>query len=219
MPDDGLLEPAIALGMLQMFPPDIRLSVLKDEAFRRRVALVLDAEVRLDPSGVTFRRSKLFGAIRNFLSLKVPEVHVSSEDGVAWRLDLTETGEDICLVRDDVEIGLPDFMCLLPDSTKRVDWFDREVRKYDLVDESTKTWREKLNAGIVEDEDVDQLLLELHLSPLWVAQSVLNELRKPSIDILRLVPSDIRYYDRLVGTYSGEAKLAEFVIKSASPRI
>ena len=219
MPDKAPLKCAIGLGMLQLFPATIRASVLEDEAFRRSFALAIDADIRLEPSGLTFRRSKLFGAIRSFLGLEAPDVQASSEDGATWKLVFTEDKENIRLTRDNVEIALPDFMCLWPDSTKRVAWFDREAEKYELVDNRAKMWRERLSAGIVEDEDVDQLLLEFRLSPLWVTQSIGNELRKMSVDMLQLIPSDIRYYDRLVGEWKGEAELRQFVIGSATSRI
>ncbi len=168
MPDKRPQMRGFGLRMLQMFPRTIRASVLEDEAFRRGFALAVDADIRLEPSGVTFRRSKLFGAIRSFLGLEALNVEASSEDGATWKLVFTEDKENIRLTRDDIEIALPDFMCLWPDSTKRVAWFDREAEKYGLVDNRARMWRERLSAGIVEDEDVDQPLSEFRLSPLWV---------------------------------------------------
>lgn len=217
MPYEELTKSEIGAGLLQLFPPTIRASVLEDESFRQRFALAVDATIQLEPSGLRFSRSKLFGAIRKLLGETTSNVEVASEDGVRWKLAFRGSDESILLSRDGVEMALPDFRCLWPDSAKRVAWFDGQAEEFELNDDRTKRWREKLGKTIIEDEDVDQLLSEIRLTPLWVARSVAKNLQAKTTKISLLVPSDIRYYDRLVGELNDQTDLKGFVAMRAAP--
>jgi|SRR5271165_389756 len=219
VPVERVPKDIVGIGMLQLFPPTIRASVLEDESFRREFRLTTDADIALEPSGTSFRRSKLFDAIRNLLGGVAPNVEVKSNDGVRWELDYRESDESIVLTREGVEIILPDFMCLSADRAKRVGWFARQADKFELDDECAKMWHEKLETGIVEDEEVDSLLSEFRLTPIWMTQFIAKQLRENRFGITSLVPSDIRYYDRLIGKLKGEINLEGFVAAAAAPRI
>jgi hypothetical protein len=82
-----------------------------------------------------------------------------------------------------------------------------------------ETWRAILTARPIDDEEVDQLLSEIRFTPLYVAGAIANHLKGEMIDLSSLVPSDIRYYDRLVGDPDGQTELKSFVDGIAASRI
>ena len=219
MPDEKPTKGEIGLALLSLFPPAIRASVLEEQAFRQCFDLAVDVVIRLDPSGVNLDRSKLFSAVRKLLTANASNVEVTSRDGLRWTVAFSNDKESILLIREGAEIALPDFSCLSPDSARRLAWFDREVKRFALNDRSTDKWREILSARPVEDEEVDPLLSELRLTPLYVAGSIANQLRSETISMPSLVPSDIRYYDRLVGELNGQMDLKDFVATTATARI
>src|SRR6266516_597367 len=118
MPDEKPSKGEIGVGLLSLFPPAIRASVLEDESFRQRFELAVDAVVRLDQSGLNLDRSKLFGAIRDLLGAKPSNVEVTSRDGIRWKVAFSENKESIVLIREGAEIALPDFSYLSPDSAR-----------------------------------------------------------------------------------------------------
>jgi hypothetical protein len=209
----------LALALLGLFPPAIRASVLERQSFRQRFELTVDAVVRLDQSGLNLDRSKLFSAVRDLLGTTPSNTEVTSRDGLRWKVAFSESKERMVLVREDVEITLPDFRCLSPDAAKRLAWFDREAKKFELNDSHAEKWREILSTRPVEDEEVDPLLSEIRLTPLYVAGAIANHLRGANVNISSLVPSDIRYYDRLVGDPNGQTDLKGFVAATASQHV
>jgi hypothetical protein len=219
MADEKLSKSDIGAALLRLFPPTIRASVLEDDTFRQRFELSVDAVIRLEQSGVSFDRSKLFAAIRQLMGPEPSNVEVEAKDKLQWKLAFSENNETILLVREGVEIALPNFRCLSPDSAKRLAWFDGEAKKFDLNDSRAKNWREILESRPVDDEEVDQLLSEIRLTPLYVASSIANHLRGEALNIFALVPSDIRYYDRLVGAFTEQSDLKSFVTTTADPQM
>jgi hypothetical protein len=211
MLDNEPTETEIAFVMMGLFPQSIRSSVLEDRTFREQLGLSVDAVIRLDKSGQQFDRSKLFTAIRHLFGGSTEDAEVESHDKVVWKLRLNADVESISLSNDGTEIAIPNFVCLHPDSTKRLVWFDREALKYDLTDARSRNWREILEARSVDDEEVDQLLSEIRLTPLYVTSSIANHLRGETLSIFSLIPSEIHYYDRLVGEPENATDLKSFV--------
>jgi len=219
MPNETPTKGALAIGLLSFFPDIIRISVSEDLNFRQRFDLTTDATIKLDPSGVSFSRSKLFNAVRDLWGDKAPEIELTSGDGLSWHLAFGENKQGMVLVRNGVHVVLPDFTCLSPDSAKRLEWFDHAARDLGLNGTRINKWREILSTRPVDDEEVDQLLLEIRLTPPIVAHLIANELRRDTISMSSLVPSDIRYYERLVGELNGEVDLKSFVDAKAAPLI
>jgi hypothetical protein len=219
MPDEKITQGQFALGLLSLFPETIRVSVLEDQSFRQRFELGVDAIIRLDSSGLSLDRSKLFSAVRKLLGGDATDVEVTSKDGRQWKLAFSGDKQTVILSREGANVVLPDFSCLSSDSARRLDWFNREATRFDLSDNRAESWREILTARAVDDEEVDQLFSEIRLTPLFVAGSIANQLRSGTAGITPLVPSDIRYYERLVGELKDQIDLKGFVGTTAAPFI
>jgi hypothetical protein len=219
MPDERLVKDEIVVELLRLFPPTIRASVLEDQSFRQRHNLTVDAVIRLEQGGVEFDRSKLLAAVREVFGRKPSNVGVISRDGLRWEVSFNDSEESIVLMREGLEVKLAHFSCLSPDVEQRLTWFDREAERFELNDSRAKNWRDILSARPVEDEEVDQLQSEIRLTPLYVAASISSHLRGETISMSSLVPTDIRYYERLVGDLHDGSNLDGFIATTAGPRV
>ncbi|QWG22208.1 hypothetical protein KMZ93_19820 [Bradyrhizobium sediminis] len=218
MPRDQLTKSDLASGALRLFPPLLRGAALDDQNFRQQVGLATDAVIRLDKAGADFQRSSLFSTIRKLYQDPKQDLEVRDKSGLTWRLALSETGESVLVKRDDTRFGLPNFVCMSPNQNERIEWFDREAARFELNDEYSSRWRQILIARPVEDEEVDELFSEIRLTPLFVADSIAAHLRGEELSLLTLVPSEVRYYDRLVGAPSPNADLQSYIEICARPR-
>jgi hypothetical protein len=205
MPRNQLTKSDLASGMLRLFPPLLRGAALDDHNFRQQVGLATDAVIRLDKAGPDFQRSSLFSAIRRLYENPARDLEVIDKRGLAWRLALSETREAVLVKREEARFGLPNFVCMSPNRNERLEWYDGEAARFELNDEYSNRWRRILSVRPVEDEEVDELFSEIRLTPLFVADSIATHLRGEELSMLVLVPSEIRYYDRLVGTPSPTA--------------
>jgi len=216
---DQLGPGELEVGLLGLFSPSIRGSVLEDKAFRDRWGLSVDAIIRFDQCGIGFQRSALFNAVRGLLAGKSQSAELTDIDGQLWTASFDTQRNRISISRNDTSFIIPDFSCLYPDSERRLAWFDQETLKYQLNDRRIAEWRSIVLSRDIEDEEVDQLLSEFRLSPIYAAAAIVNQLQKQTVSIASLVPSDARYYERLVGEPSKKLELKEYADGSLLPRI
>jgi hypothetical protein len=220
MADEKARSRAISVGLLMMFPPVLREAALDDRKFRQALGLNLNAVINLSAGGLSFDRSALFSAVRKLLSGETKSCDIVAQDSSHWNIGFKEGKDQLAVSREDKVYEMPDFSFLSPDRDYRLSWFDCESKKYEWNDERSRSWRDILNARPIEDEEVDQLLGELRLTPLFVAGSVAKHLRDGgTIDVVSLVPDDIRYYERLAGQPGGAADLKSFIDKTGAARI
>jgi len=214
------LEPGdLEVGLLGLFAPAIRGSVLEDKAFRDRSGLSVDANIRFDQLGISFRRSALFNVVRGLFAGSIKSAELSDVEKQLWTVSFDEEKKRISITREGASFFIPDFSCLHPESTKRLAWFDQEAMKHRVNDKRIGEWRTILMSRVIDDEEVDPLLSEFRLAPLYVAAAIVNQLRKQTVSVSSLVPSDVRYYDRLVGEPPSDVGLKEYFEASTSPRI
>ena len=80
-----------------------------------------------------------------------------------------------------------------------------------IIDEPTKRWREVLTKRPLEDDEVDDVLREFRLTPVHCTAAIREQLRAPNFSAADLVPSDLRYFDRLVGVPPSETNARQFI--------
>ncbi|QWG13107.1 hypothetical protein KMZ29_26130 [Bradyrhizobium sediminis] len=204
--------------LLGMFPPKLREGALESKALRDRLSLSLEVALRLDAIGVSFRRSILFQAIRQILNDPASRVDVPDIEEVSWQLKFNADKRALELVREEKSHSTPDFTCLHPVAATRLEWFDRENKKFELRDDRMSAWRQTLERRPLDDEEVDELFKEYRLSPRYVSRSIENHLRRRSVAIDILVPNDIRYFERLVGQLGECRDVKEFYNKVVTLR-
>jgi hypothetical protein len=213
--DPGELE----VFLLGLFPPTLRASVLEDKSFRDRLELSVDANIRLDQIGVTFRRSTLFKTARDLLNRTISSAEIADIDKSPWIISFDEQKQRMRITRENKQFYIPDFSCLSSDRAKRLAWFDQEIKKFVVNDTSMRQWRVNLDAREVEDEEADTLLNEFRLTPHYVASAIVDQLHRHRISVSLLVPDNLRYYDRLVGKPGSNHSLKEFYDSVGKPRV
>ncbi|MDF0585042.1 hypothetical protein P0R28_36695 [Bradyrhizobium yuanmingense] len=159
----------------------------------------------------------MFIAIRALYKNREQDIEVRDKEGAPWRLTLDKSGETVLVKQDGTRFDLPNFVCMSPNQIDRLEWFDREAARFDLKDEHSKRWREILSTRAADDDEVDELFSEIRLTPLFVADAITEHLKGEELSLLTLVPSEIRYYDRLVGRPSPETDLRSYVEVCARP--
>src|ERR1700722_1930273 len=120
----------LAFSLLKLFPPLLRTSALEDSEFRRATGLNLQANIRLNHSGLTFDRATLYAAVKDALSAAGGLNTVESADGARWQISKGEDGI-LVLSTDTTTVPLPDFECLSQDSLVRLNWFERQSNQFD----------------------------------------------------------------------------------------
>jgi hypothetical protein len=90
-------------------------------------------------------------------------------------------------------------------------WFDQQTTKFRVADDWVRQWREILTERPLEDEELERILDEFRLTPAHSAAAIEDRLRRQHFGAPDLVPSDIRYFDRLAGAQTDRTNLREFV--------
>lgn len=214
-PEPGEIE----ISLLSLFSPSLRVSMLEDKAFRDRSGLSVDAAIRFDQAGLEFKRSALFTKIRELLAEKEVPKELNDNEGRNWTLSFDSERKRMLVAREDQQVFLPDLTCLSANKEERLAWFNREVERYDIRDEPPDVWRVVLGERALEDEEVDSLLSEFRSAPIYVTGAIVEQLRRKTINLPSIIPSDLRYYDRLIGEPSSEETLRKFIDKRIVPRI
>ncbi len=200
----------MAMAALRLFPPSVRTAIVRDEEFRTRYALRGDAVVQLKRTGAEFIRSTLFRAARQVLAGATRSVDVESMDGMVWRLT-NDNGTGITVTHEKVVQALPECACLAPDVNTRMEWFERQTADCAIIDERIKRWRDVLIDRPLEDDEVNDVLDEFRLTPVHCTAANRERLRAPNFSGADLVPSDLRYFDRLVGIPATETNVNDFI--------
>jgi hypothetical protein len=189
----------LAHSLVRLFPPSFRASALEDALFRRETGLNLQASIRLSQSGVMFDRGTLYAAVEAILSSQRETRSIEALDGTDWVVSRDEGGNLVAIAGGDV-VSLPDFECLSPAPSVRLEWFERQVEAFDIDTTSFEKWRSLLAARRCDHEEVDELRNEFRLTPRWFANALLQGSDgEVDVPVASLVPGDPRYYYRLAG--------------------
>ena len=219
MNSDKLPSGVIVAALLRHFPPAIRSSVLADKAFCDLMNLSVNHRIMFDQGQVAFDRSQLFTAVRDFMKGSITSAVLIDAAGREWKTIFDSKDASIRIVSDGQTFVLPSLCCLSTDSARRLEWFDSETRTFRVSGSRIDEWREIIKARQIGDEEVEALLAEFRLTPSYFATAVARDLQRQSIDAKSLVPSDLRYYDRLVGEYSDAMGLKDFFNTVLAPHV
>jgi len=213
MPNDQVSDSDFAVAALLMFPREVRASVLSRGEFRQRFSLGVDAVIRLKQTGAEFSRSTLFESIRQVLAGVLPTLDVAANDGLVWHVTRDRSIGIMVRCEENV-VSMPECACLSPDRDERLQWFSEQTRRVRVTDTHFSRWLTILSERPLDDEELDDVVQEFRLTPVHVASTVAGLLRRGSVEPAGLVPSDVRYFDRLVGEPTTETDLGEFISRS-----
>jgi hypothetical protein len=202
------LKTQLAFSLIRLFPPLLRASALEDREFRASTGLQMQANIRLNQSGVTFEREALYSAMRAILAKEADSRSINAVDKSSWVMARSDDKAGLVLTQGVQTLPLPDNECLSPDPTLRLEWFERQAKYFDIDEEAAGRWRALLAERACDDEEVEQLRTEFRLTPRWFTEVFLSGGQEQTVSTASLVPADPRYYHRLVGRAAEEGLLS-----------
>ena len=203
---------ALAKMALELVPPIIRDTLLEESGFREEYGFITDPILSFPNSGVSFRRSSLYDAVRKVIS-GAKEKKVTNTKGQKWRLkNISKKGEwpHFVLSRGKQCLPLRTFMALSPDRDIRLRFLDEAASDVNLSTSTSYTWRNILSERALEDDEVDALLSEFRDTPVAKTRSIGRDIKVGQGSISSLVPHSRRYFERLVGVYDGSTSIRDY---------
>ncbi len=214
MTDSPHIRSAVAQGLLELAPPLIRMSLLKDDQFRDEFGFKRDPVLAFDDSGSSIERSKLYGAIRQALSGKSAS-KVSDTEGRDWMLTV-ERGESQSVIleisHNRHQIQLLPHATLSPDKIIRLRTVDDISHSFNLPTSARNRWRKLTSERALYDDEVDEFYVDFCDTPIHIERSIHSEIRKGKGSASSLVPRSKRYYDRMVGAYDDSASISDYAV-------
>jgi hypothetical protein len=211
MANSDSMRAYMASHVINLFPSLVRAELLSDSKLLEELALATDATVSFGDKDVAFSRSALFKAIRSAFENIEEEFFLEDIKGNPWSLR-HHPGERpaFSLTKGDLQILNDSFWPLCADADRRLSLFEAEAKGRSLSKEELERLGAVLSASIISDDDVSDLLLDLDCSPSHIEALLRQEFQGPSNKVSTLVPSDIRYYERLVGKYCRSNNIDEY---------
>jgi hypothetical protein len=216
---DEPLRSELAVFVLMRMPPLLRAAVITNDGFRRRYDLATDATLTIGVDRISFVRSVLFKAVRDVFSGVQERVTVSAKDGAAWHLARSGADPILTLFNGDRTLQLPDMACLGPDPLERLAWLDRASDGIDEGDRNVTLWQTVLADRPLADDEVEKALRELSASPRHFIESVDELLREDTLRVDTLVPNEILYFERLIGSLVAGVDVDTFIEQTLQPHL
>ena len=196
---------------LNLFPSLVTAEILSDTKLCGELGVETDATISFGDKECAFSRRKLFNAIRNAFDNIEDEFCLEDINHNVWSLrSLPGERFAFSLTKGDVKLVNDGFWPLLGDIDRRLSIFETVAKNREFSKNDIERWRAVLSVEAVSDDDISDLLLDLDLSPTHIKRLLKSEFRRPSNNVSTLVPNDIRYYERLIGTYRGSKNIEEF---------
>lgn len=198
-------------SLINLFPDLIKAELLSDSKLLEELAIPTDVTISFGDKGVVFSRRSLFNAIRCAFENVEEEFPLEDVKGNLWSLrHHKDERPAFSLAKGDLQIFNDSFWPLCADVDRRLSLFETEAKGRSLSKSDLRRWRSVLSEKTISDDDVSDLLLDLDCSPSHIESLLRREFRGPSNNVSTLVPSDIRYYERLVGKYCGSNNVDEY---------
>ena len=206
---------------LEFLPPRLRSSLLDDSEFVERWDLALIAGVTLGKDGPSFQRDRLYASIREAIRAPGEEVDVEDDEKARWRVKAQKRNGGLSFALEDggKALSIPDHSGLAEDHRTRMAWFTRATGEANLQEANLRDWKATIDRRPLSDDEFAELTGELELTPVMVYRNIHNGFMRGSMDIATLVPSERRYYYRLVGPRGSAVGVDGYIESEAGPLI
>ncbi len=211
MMNSPYVKSALAQTALDLTPPLIRETLLKESNFRDEYSLTANVTLSFPDIDTTFHLSSLYDAIRSVLA-GASEKKVIDTEGQKWRLkNIGKKGEPhLSLSRGEKHFSLPDLATLSPDRDTRLRFLDEAIFDVNLPSSVSDQWRNILSERALEDDEVDTCLSEFRNTPVEMVRAIQSEIMAGQSNLSSLVPSSHRYFERLVGVYDDSPTIRDY---------
>jgi hypothetical protein len=204
----------MAGAALELVPPLIRESLLKDRSFREEYGFNTKAIIAFEASGVSVQRSELFHAVRTVLAGEGPAELTDAEDRTWIIANDAREGElpNLVLSSDQKRLVLPDFSVLSGDASTRICSLEESASDVNLPFSAQEEWRSILEKRALEDDEVDTFHSDIRDTPVHVERTIRSEIKAGESSVSSLVPNSRRYFERLVGAYDGSGSIRNYAV-------
>ncbi len=216
MMNDPYVKSVIAQTTLDLTPPLIRETLLKESDFREEYSLKADATLSFPDIGTTFHLSSLHNAARSVLSGAL-EKKVNDTKGQKWRLkNISEEGDlpHLSLSRGEKSSPLYSLAALSPNRDTRLRFLEEAISDVNLPNSASDPWRNILSERALEDDEIGECLSEFRDTPIQMVRTIQSEIRAGKINMSSLIPPIRRYFERLVGEYNSSNSIWEYATNS-----
>ncbi len=221
MIDPRQLKAATYLNSLEWVPPVIREELLSDEKLGRDFGIEVDPDINFGDSSVSFKRSKLFAAVRAAGSSPGKPQRVSDEAGVEWNLvaDTAKGSANLTLQSKSRKVHVAHLLLLTKNTRVRKQFFSQEAKRLNLPGAMVKHWSGILAARSLADEEIGELMTQELRTPVAAIERITAGLRAGNISADVLVPRHADYYEQLVGRVDGQANIKEYADQVAKEHV
>lgn len=200
----------IAAHLLRVYPKSIRAEILEDTDFCKDIGIVSDATITFGDSAASFSRTVIMASVRQAYASKTGSAIVKCDQGDNWEVCVSSASSISTKITGQAEEFNTDFFWVLnPDTDRRIELFKEESEKYRLRVADTEKWISIL-CDELSDEDAAELIADLRLTPTYLEQVLGHEGKISGGSIETLVPSSLKYYERLIGVYSDSKNIVEY---------
>ena len=212
---------ALVKVALEFLPPRVRSSLLDEQNFVKHWGLAMIAGVTLGKDGPSFQRDQFYGSIREAIRAPGRQISIEDDQTVTWRI--TAQGEieglSFSLEGGEKSLTISDYSGLAEDCSTRTAWFEKAAHEVNLDDAVFREWKVRIDSRPLNDDEFAELTGELDLTPASNYRNLQNGFSGGSVDIGTLVPSERRYYDRLVGPCGSAVDANSYIETGAVPLI
>jgi len=214
------LRGPLALSLLRLFPDSVRQDVADDVAFQEKQGLKADATMSIDWLGISFKGSSFLEAVRTVINGSDDVILVKPIDGDPLEMSI-ERGKrpKLFLTVEENRRQMPSFWMLSEDKVARLACFSEDIEMANLPAAVIATWKERLEAGPLTEEEMDELKQCLDLVPQTVAEKIREEFEQPEGRVDILVPRELEYYRFLIGQRGDASNVEEYAKGHAKQHI
>ena len=214
MSREEYLRGSLALVVAKLLPPLVRHEVLADDAFAANLALASDATVTFKPANVSFKRSVLFGAIRDASKQPEPSRDVTDEVGQTWTLkfERERAPVNLSISSDPVKFFVSQLGMLSEIRDERVEMLDSVAGRVNLTGSDYDGWASLVSQRPLTDDEVTAFGEDINATPAAVADVISGSLSSndDSLPLDVLVPRSVQYYERLAGRVGEQPTIKEY---------
>ena len=211
------IRSALAQAALEMAPPLIQRTLIKNADFREEYGFTADAVLSFGDPEVSIKRSDLLSAIRTLLSGR-KQFDVADTENRKWRIRKNVAEGDLprfTMARNKQRLVLPDFCALSSDRETRLRTLDEAAADVNLPENASDRWRSILEERPLEDDELDAYHCDLRDTPVHIARVIKSEIQARKSSISWMVPASRRYFERLVGPYASSTSIRDYASEIA----
>ncbi|MCP1420965.1 hypothetical protein J3D47_005208 [Pseudomonas laurylsulfativorans] len=203
--------------VLELFPRMIRDSLVDDSDFKSRAGVKTVSTITLTDAGTSFDSELFFEGIRVLLASPDVRQKVVDKAGNAWEFSIEKNeGFVFTLLQfEDRRIRLPYFWPLSPFQPVRINELAREADVTNLHGAALDHWQAEMSIAPLGVDGYNRFREDVLLTPSGFSEHLSNCIDSGSCTIEELVPNDVRYYERLVGSPLAEDDFSGYVVRAA----